>query len=946
MKRIFNYVIFFLICFACQDIIDPSLKPINDEEGDYVISVNIGETTKADIDGTSIKWGSRDKIYVGEINASGNYKDAIRTYNIDVNTISEDGKNAEFIGPNLNPGGRYFAVAGCESPAEVLKPGNWISDKFAGYMVFTGFYSQQHANNSDDLLERNWTMIASPFEVKDDLMPKLSFRNILSYFKLNLKLDDLVQDSYELKNIEVKSTEDVFGNSIILANAKGELQPYYWSNKRALSLYYNSVISKDKDYTVFIPFYPNEDPEVQSSDLSVTIQTLDNKQSTVVIPGKSLKSNMLYAKDLVFSEPKDYTKTDSLALVAIYEQTGGANWTKNTNWLSDVPYSEWEGVSVKYNGRVAYLYLYSNNLDGDLPKEISQLTELEVLYMSDNNLRGSLPPEYGNLSSLRTMVLSDNNIEGALPREWAQLKGINDLYLTGNRLSGEIPVEFTSHTRWNKLVWSIMSQQPGYGFISVPDVYLQPVTITTIDNQIIHTDEFFAGHKINLLLHWRTWCGYSTHYLSEIIDLYNSYNSEDFGLLTSNDEELDVISNYVSSNAVPGKVFRVYDDNRVPYVPTNGSPSIVFVDQTGKVVYSEEFEPVSSWQERGPIAKKILEEYLGESESEEYESTDYSKDGEVITLQRASVGNGINLVIVGDGFVDKDMHSGGLYEQRMNEAMEYYFSEEPNKTFRNRYNVYLVKAVSKNMKATGDNETVFSTWFGDGTSVGGDDNKIFQYALNVPSITSINDLTVINVLNTARYAGTCYMYFDSEASISYCPITGWSEQGFREVVLHETGHGFAKLLDEYAYAGGITESEKNSFLRQKDLGWGANVDITDDPKTIQWSHFLTYSRYEGLVGIYEGALTFEKGAWRPTEFSIMRYNTGGFNAPSRESIFNRIMELSGESTSYSKFVDYDVINLTPEVQQMRRAQSRNVDKSSFVPLSPPVVVFDSPKFTK
>ena len=78
-----------------------------------------------------------------------------------------------------------------------------------------------------------------------------------------------------------------------------------------------------------------------------------------------------------------------------------------------------------------------------------------------------------------------------------------------------------------------------------------------------------------------------------------------------------------------------------------------------------------------------------------YTSTDYSKDGEVFTLQEHSKGNGIKLVIMGDLFVDTDMNPEGVYETRMKEAMEHYFSIEPFGSLREYFDVVAIKAVSK-----------------------------------------------------------------------------------------------------------------------------------------------------------------------------------------------------------------------------------------------------------
>ena len=45
-------------------------------------------------------------------------------------------------------------------------------------------------------------------------------------------------------------------------------------------------------------------------------------------------------------------ETDRTALVALYNATDGANWTNNTNWLTNEAISEWHGVVTDGEGRV------------------------------------------------------------------------------------------------------------------------------------------------------------------------------------------------------------------------------------------------------------------------------------------------------------------------------------------------------------------------------------------------------------------------------------------------------------------------------------------------------------------------------------------------------------------------------------------------------------------
>ena len=69
------------------------------------------------------------------------------------------------------------------------------------------------------------------------------------------------------------------------------------------------------------------------------------------------------------------SETDRAALVALYNATGGPDWNRKDNWLSDVPISEWEGVTTDDNGRVTALALNNNELSGEIPPELVNLSQ-------------------------------------------------------------------------------------------------------------------------------------------------------------------------------------------------------------------------------------------------------------------------------------------------------------------------------------------------------------------------------------------------------------------------------------------------------------------------------------------------------------------------------------------------------------------------------------------
>ena len=335
--------------------------------------------------------------------------------------------------------------------------------------------------------------------------------------------------------------------------------------------------------------------------------------------------------------------------------------------------------------------------------------------------------------------------------------------------------------------------------------------------------------------------------------------------------------------------------------------------------------------------------YVGDTDF--YESSDYSADGKVRTLQTASRGDGIDIVIMGDGYSDR-LIADGTYDSIMASAAERFFSVEPYKTFRGLFNVYSVTAVSKNEEFALGTETAFSGYFGGGTAIQGNDQAVFEYAQKAVPAERMNEVLVLVIMNSDKYAGTCYMYYPTSgdygngASIAYIP-TGADEKAFEEVLHHEAGgHGFAKLADEYVYEEmlGIPDYVRSVYENEEQYGWWRNVDFTNDPKSVKWHMFLSDERYadEGL-GVFEGGLTYWTGVYRPSENSIMRYNTGGFNAPSREAIYYRIHKLAyGESWTYDyeDFVGYDTVNLNATTG---KTISTSIP-SSIQPLSSPVVI--------
>lgn len=311
-----------------------------------------------------------------------------------------------------------------------------------------------------------------------------------------------------------------------------------------------------------------------------------------------------------------------------------------------------------------------------------------------------------------------------------------------------------------------------------------------------------------------------------------------------------------------------------------------------------------------------------------YTSTDYSSDGSVVVLQRASEGRGVDIVVMGDAYSDR-LIANGVYLRKMREAVDAFFSEEPYRSLRHLFNVYAVNAVSPSEGIHSGGRTALGVGFGEGTIVTGDYDACYDYVWRIDDIAGnydrINELVVLVVVNEIRWAGTCYMWGPYSMEDGATMLDGDYGRGFsityscyidaadlRYTVVHEAaGHGFAKLADEYFTVGEqIDEESKAYYAYMQPYGYFRNVDLSGDVAASPWYRYTIDPRYAGTdVGYFEGGAYCGKGVWRSSWQSLMLYTEGGFNAISREAAYRRINRLaygSSWSFDYDEFVTFDL----------------------------------------
>lgn len=631
-------------------------------------------------------------------------------------------------------------------------------------------------------------------------------------------------------------------------------------------------------------------------------------------------------------------------------------------------------LDVSKNTELTRLTAYNNHLSSI---DVSYNTKLEVIDLSNNQIKSI---DISKNESLATFNCDDNLLTELDPSNNQKLTNI---YCSNNNLSS---INVRKNQKLAKLViiGNSIPQIDLRNNSELTHLFCEKNKISELDlsnntklRQLTVNDNSLSSLTVNCCPEIKTLKANNNLIkemdISELTSLFDFYCSGNpLETLYVFDGQIDAINNkeIPSTTKIVVKGTEPGEDEVFTVTPTlfdiDGYEQDITMTVTANISYSIDSQPewiskksdnsgvytftvsanTTSSSRRGEIIfKNANNSFLTvtvKQRIQTYTSSDYSQDGQVTRIHSATVGKGIDVVFVGDAFADKDQD---LFNKYVELGKEAFFTEEPFRSTMNRFNIYRIGSVSKNGIITQEGgDTKFSAQFGQGTYVGGDNNLVNSFVkASIPSV-DLTKTIIFVIINKAKYAGTCHMFSNNQA-VCYVPLCR-NENEYAQTLRHEgCGHGFGKLADEYFYdsMGRIPDDEVSELKKWKGFAYGfhENVDLTSDPNTILWSKFISDSRYSGKVGVHEGGYTYPYGVYRPTHNSIMRYNTGGFNAPSREAIYKKIMKFSeGDAWTYDyeTFVAFDAPARSAKAVTRAAAQCAAVDKANFIPLAPPVMV--------
>jgi hypothetical protein len=251
----------------------------------------------------------------------------------------------------------------------------------------------------------------------------------------------------------------------------------------------------------------------------------------------------------------------------------------------------------------------------------------------------------------------------------------------------------------------------------------------------------------------------------------------------------------------------------------------------------------------------------------------------------------VDLAFIAEGYTSAEMEKFNKDVRRM---MEYFYENKPIGKYKDRFNVYAVHSISQETgtdvpgkdiyKNTALNSSYYTFDIPRYLTVK-DSKEIRDYAANVPYDH------ILILINTRRYGGGgIYNHFTASTT---------DHLYSKQVTIHEFGHGFAGLGDEYYNS----EVAYNDLYNLEVEPWEPNITTLVDFES-KWKDMIREGvpvptprkeEFNNTIGLFEGGGYMTKGIYSPYMDCRMKSNSaGGFCPVCQEAIERMIQYYIGE----------------------------------------------------
>jgi hypothetical protein len=246
-------------------------------------------------------------------------------------------------------------------------------------------------------------------------------------------------------------------------------------------------------------------------------------------------------------------------------------------------------------------------------------------------------------------------------------------------------------------------------------------------------------------------------------------------------------------------------------------------------------------------------------------------------INNGPAANRVDVVIVGDGYTATEMTK---YRTDVLQIVQAMFAQDPYREYQRYFNVHRVDVISNQSGADHPERGFFvDTAFDANYNCGGTQRLICvnssKVNLAIQRSLSPNQADIkLVIVNDAEYGGS-----GGDVAVASTNLLAV------EIILHELGHSFGFLRDEYGGSQCAQTPEPGSpnittFTTRSQIKWNYWIDLSTPVPTT--------NPVPGVPGLYLGGLFCDNGYYRPTPDSKMRTLGRPFEPINTEQLVKRI----------------------------------------------------------